>query len=168
MMRRHIEEFEIGQIIFNVAAAVNLKPEIGKGARDESHHLRGNMQPAAANRSARKRDIEAIRLETAFKFLTFQQFLTRLFQTRQFRLDSVDRLTERWAFFARQATDLFELKCELAFVPQKCRVPGGKVLRRGTCFQFSASLRFEGSQFLQHAKTPPLYVSQAHEEDSWA
>ncbi len=61
MMGRHVEELEVRQVVLNLAAAVDLEAHVGEDGPDGAQGLRGGMQPAAAYRTPRQRDIERLR-----------------------------------------------------------------------------------------------------------
>jgi hypothetical protein len=67
MVRRHVEQLEVGEVVLDLAAAVHLKAEVGKDGVDLAHDLRGDVQPAAADGAARQRDIDDVFGEAAFQ-----------------------------------------------------------------------------------------------------
>ena len=67
VVRRHVEQLEVGLVVLDLAAAVNLEAQVGEDGGDVAQGLRGDVQPAARQRPARQRHVERLGRQAAFE-----------------------------------------------------------------------------------------------------
>ncbi len=143
VVRRHVEQFEVGQVVLDLPAAVNLEAEVGEDGVNLPQGLGGDVQAAAAHRPAGQRHVEVVGRQAAgqgFLFLPGQGLVVGL---EQRLLDAVGLLPVGPALRLRDLTHFldgqrdFPLLAEVARVPgpQGCLIGTGGQLRQGTLLE---------------------------------
>ena len=69
MVRRNVEQREIGVVVFDIPAAIDLKAHIRPDGVEVAQHLRRRMQPADRMRTTRQGHIDRAALQIARQFL---------------------------------------------------------------------------------------------------
>ncbi len=108
VVRRDVEQREVGLVVLDVAAAVDLKAHLRPDVVELAQHLRGRMQPADRTRATGQRHVDLAAFEVARQFLRLDQRFALGEGLRQRDLDLVGALAEvrrvpLWAARRRRA-----------------------------------------------------------------
>ncbi len=146
MVRRHVEQLEVRQVVLNLAAAVDLEPQVGKRGIDGAQRLSRNMEPAHRRAAAGQRYIKCIRAEVLRERAFFHPCEARFVRLGQRYLDAVGFLAVRLPFRLRARADSLQGEHHFAVLAEVARIPGAQCLLVGTSLQLFESTLFERIQ----------------------
>ena len=78
MIRRDVEEFEVVEIAFDLAAVEYLEAHLGEDCRDLTQNLRRRMQASEADRKARQGDVDLLTRHRGREPALLQRFYSRV------------------------------------------------------------------------------------------
>ena len=146
MVRRHVEQLEVGQIVFDFAAAINLETHIGEDAGDAPYRLRGGVQPAARQRSTRQRHVERFGGQAALEGECLQSRGGFLRGGEKPLFDLIGLLSVGAALIGGQFADRLDGQLHLALVAEVFGVPGAQGGLVGAGLEVGQGTLFEGCE----------------------
>ena len=105
VVRRDVEQGEVGVVVLHVAAAVDLKAHIRPNRIEVTEHAGGGVQPADRTRATGQGDIDRAAFEILREFLRFHQHFAFSESIRQRGFDLIGALAEVGALLFWQAAD---------------------------------------------------------------